>query len=290
MAKPQRAGMGFWDRLVLLVAWMVTCGLVYLLGLYVGKGTQEQRLGLEERIVRLPVISQPPPEGQRPKTESDLTFYETLAAGEHREPYTTREAPPTVAAPSAGEKPPVAPVPAATPAAHPPPATPAAQPHAATPAPVPAVPTRGTPAPAVVPPHPAAAPVTAAQVHPVTTAVPAAPRAVARAVEVPVAIPAAAPPAPPQVGGVVHPVPAPAAHGGGWTVQANPTRSHDEAEAIHRRLRGHGYDANVVRVVRDGDTWYRVQVGRFATSEQATEVMQRLREHEGVSHAFVASE
>jgi hypothetical protein len=30
-------GLRFWDRLVLFVAWTVTCGLVYLLGFYVGK-------------------------------------------------------------------------------------------------------------------------------------------------------------------------------------------------------------------------------------------------------------
>ena len=57
-----------------------------------------------------------------------------------------------------------------------------------------------------------------------------------------------------------------------------------------RRLRSRGYDASVVRVLRDGDTWYRVQVGRFATSSQATDTMQRLREHEGVQHVFVATE
>jgi len=51
----------------------------------------------------------------------------------------------------------------------------------------------------------------------------------------------------------------------------------------------YGYDATLVRVVRDGGTWYRVQVGRFADSGEATETMHRLREHEGVS-AFVASE
>jgi len=86
----------------------------------------------------------------------------------------------------------------------------------------------------------------------------------------------------------VAPAPHPAA--GGWTVLANPTRNRDEADGLLRQLRGRGYDATVVRVVRDGDTWYRVQVGRFATSEQASEVMHRLREHEGVSHVFVASE
>jgi len=45
-----------------------------------------------------------------------------------------------------------------------------------------------------------------------------------------------------------------------------------------------------VRVLRDGDTWYRVLVGHFASAQQATETMQRLRDREGVAHAFVASE
>jgi cell division protein FtsN len=77
---------------------------------------------------------------------------------------------------------------------------------------------------------------------------------------------------------------------GAWTVLANPTQNRDEADALTRQLRGRGYDATLVRVVRDGGTWYRVQVGRFATSDQASETMHRLREHEGVTHAFVASE
>jgi len=77
---------------------------------------------------------------------------------------------------------------------------------------------------------------------------------------------------------------------GGWTVIANPTQNHDEADALMRQLRGRGYDASLVRVARDGGTMYRVVVGRFATSDEASETMHRLREHEGVTHAFVASE
>src|SRR5439155_918672 len=129
MAKPGRAGLGLWDRLVLLLAWGVTCGLVYLLGFYVGKGMQERPLGPEDRLVRLPVTSTPPPEGQRPK-----------------------------------------------------------------------------------------------------------------------------------------------------------------ADPLVHQLRTRGYDASLVRVLRDGDTWYRVLVGHFASAQQATETMQRLRDREGVAHAFVASE
>src|SRR5207244_48506 len=61
--------------------------------------------------------------------------------------------------------------------------------------------------------------------------------------------------------------------GPGWTVLANPTKNREEADGLVRQLRGHGYEATLVRVVRDGDTWYRVQVGRFASPEQATEMM-----------------
>src|SRR5881409_1800129 len=93
MAKPGRAGLGLWDRLVLLLAWGVTCGLVYLLGFYVGKGMQERPLGPEDRLVRLPVVSTPPPAGQRPKAESDLTFYDTLAGSERAVPHPPRRLP-----------------------------------------------------------------------------------------------------------------------------------------------------------------------------------------------------
>ena len=78
MAKPGRVGLGLWDRLVLLLAWGVTCGLVYLLGFYVGKGTQARSLRVEQQVVRLPVTSAPPPEGQRPKTEPEFGFYDKL--------------------------------------------------------------------------------------------------------------------------------------------------------------------------------------------------------------------
>ncbi|HJQ85097.1 MAG TPA: hypothetical protein VKA21_13520, partial [Candidatus Binatia bacterium] len=61
----ERGGLGFWDRVVLLSAWGTTCGLVYLLGFYVGRGTQERQLGTDDHVVRLPVTSRVPAEGQR---------------------------------------------------------------------------------------------------------------------------------------------------------------------------------------------------------------------------------
>jgi len=84
--------------------------------------------------------------------------------------------------------------------------------------------------------------------------------------------------------------PPPASGRGTWSVQAAPTRSRDDAEALLKRLRGRGYDASIVEVPRDGATWYRIRVGRYASAGQATEAMQRLRDQEGVSHVFVASE
>jgi len=231
MAKERRTGLGLLDRLILFVAWVATCGLVYVLGLYVGKGMQERRLGLEERVVRLPVTSAPPPEGQHPKTDNDLTFYDTLVPGER--------------------------------GGRPAPATPSTT--------MPSTAARAVPpsAPIVVPAP--ARPTTAAPPSPPAThqvARPAAPAVTTAAV--PTTLPAP-----------------PAAPGGGWSVQANPTRSRDEADTLARELHGKGYDAVVVRLPRDGDVWYRVRIGRYATSEQATEVMQRLRDREGV-HAFVA--
>jgi cell division protein FtsN len=81
MGNAPRSGLGFGDRVVLFVAWIVTCGVVYVFGFYVGKGSLGRRDGIEERVVRLPVTAAPPPAGQRPQASDDLTFYETLVSG-----------------------------------------------------------------------------------------------------------------------------------------------------------------------------------------------------------------
>ena len=281
MAKEGRVGLGLWDRLVLFVAWIVTCGLVYVLGFYVGKGTQERSLGSEERIVRLPVTSKPPPEGQRPKADSDFTFYDTLSSGE-RDTGTERPgASPPTTTPRAAQPA----TPPTTTARATPPATQAPGPRAGQ-----VAPPSTTPRAAAAPPPAVAA--VAPAVRPAVASPPAAPTAAPAAH--PGATPPRDPPAPAAAApGALGSAPAPPGSvpaGRGFTVQANPTRSRDEADTLYRQLRGRGYDASIVRVLRDGDTWYRVQVGRFASSEQATETAQRLREHEGVVHAFVASE
>jgi len=356
MAKTVRPGLRLIDRLILLVAWIATCGVVYLMGFYLGKGTQEGRLKLEERVVRLPVTSAPPPEGQRPNRSGDLSFYEQLLSGGRSG--SEGGAPAPKAPPSAAGGPGVAAPPPAHPGAvpAPPPALPAAPgASAGTPAPAavpaPAVAPAGAPAPAaakaVVPPvpppagakavAPPAAPVAArpAVAAPSVVAVPARPvpppaapastpakpappptAAVAPLASAPIA--PASPPAPPGGAGqlpaehaaplptwppparpapvasppvaTAMPPPPPAPRAGSWTVEANPTRDRAEAEVLQKRLRTRGYDSTLVRVLRDGETWYRLHVGSYGSQEQAAEVMRKLRDSEGVAHAFVASE
>jgi cell division protein FtsN len=82
----------------------------------------------------------------------------------------------------------------------------------------------------------------------------------------------------------------PANPNGRWTVEVSPTLNRLELEALRARLSDKGYDARVVTVRRDGNTWYRLRVGRYNSSAQATQVMRTLRENEGVAHAFVASQ
>jgi septal ring-binding cell division protein DamX len=274
-------GLRLWDRLILFVAWVVTCGLVYLLGFYVGKGVQERRLDTEERIVRLPVTGAPPQAGQRPK--SDLTFYDTLAKSADRPASPTPEPAPAPKAPT-GTLPPRA----AAPPTVPPPPTPSATTQPA-PRPTTTLPPRAAAPPATPPPR---APMPAEPQVMKQTPVPASPPP-ARPAERATPTPVTPPPARTERATPVEPAPRaepPTAGGRGtWTVQASPTRSREGADALLKRLRSRGYEASIVEVPRDGATWYRIRVGRYASAGQATEVMQRLRDEEGV-HVFVASE
>ena len=80
-----------------------------------------------------------------------------------------------------------------------------------------------------------------------------------------------------------------AAANGRWTVYANPTRDLLAAEHERAALRAKGYAAEVVTLKRDGDMWYRIRVGRYATQAQAEEAARRLRS-DGSVHGFVQSE
>jgi cell division protein FtsN len=260
MAKPPRPTLRLIDRLLLLVAWLATCGVVYVFGYYVGRGTPDRHAAMEERAVRLPVTSTPPPEGQRPKEAKDFpSFYQALPAGER--PIDVARGTP-VTAPGADTKPPAT----ATPTAQLPRLT-------STLPPVPATTTTSLPrlAPPTTLPRPVP-PTTLPRPSPTTT--------------LPRPAPTATPP-PPATPPTT--VPRTSARGS-FTVEASPTRSRSEAESMLAALRRRGYDATLVEVERDGDTWYRLRVGRYATSEQATDAMRRLRDVEGMTHVFVAAE
>lgn len=74
----------------------------------------------------------------------------------------------------------------------------------------------------------------------------------------------------------------------GWTVQVTATTDVTEARALVQRLRARGYDAYLVQAPsREGATWYRVRVGRFASREEARQWEARLKREAGLSGAFV---
>jgi cell division protein FtsN len=70
----------------------------------------------------------------------------------------------------------------------------------------------------------------------------------------------------------------------------SPTRDRFEAERRRASLAAQGYDTAVVRMQRDGDTWYRVRVGRYPDKSRADSARQELRDRFGVDHAFVLEE
>jgi cell division protein FtsN len=225
------------QRVLLLAAWLVSCGFVYVLGVYLGKGLRGGSGEIGPRValpVEITEPSPPPAEAQAP-----LTFYDVLGAH--------KGGPPAAAT------------------------APTAQPSTLTEEKLPPsgasrVPTAELSPDASKVVGPAAVPV-------------AAPPQVAVAPSPPVASPtqASAPAMPAQ------------AADGRWTVYASPTRDRLAVDHERAALRAKGYPADVVTLRRDGDTWYRVRVGRYATQSQAEEASRRLRS-DGVGHAFVQSE
>jgi cell division septation protein DedD len=69
----------FTSVLLLAAATLVASGVVFLLGIYVGKGIVESRMAQEARVVRLPV---PTPGAAGKSDEVDVTFWDKLAKGE----------------------------------------------------------------------------------------------------------------------------------------------------------------------------------------------------------------
>jgi cell division protein FtsN len=234
----ERGGLGLGQRLVLLGAWLVSSGFIYVLGVYVGKGMRGGSADITPRVALPVAAAEPEPASGPPDVQSPLTFYDVLGA---------RDGGGTATPP------------------------PAAKPSVAAPAAAPSGPSEQR---LDVPPEPRA--LAAAPSGLPGDAAPA-PSSPAQAPSAPAA--SSSPPI----------APLPVAADGRWTVYANPTQDRLAVEHERAALRAKGYPAEVVTLRRDGDVWYRIRVGRYATETQAAEASRRLRA-DGAGHAFVQSE
>ena len=75
-----------------------------------------------------------------------------------------------------------------------------------------------------------------------------------------------------------------------WSVQISAAPAKDIADALVQRLKGNGYDGYVVQAEVNGQTYYRVRVGRFDTREEAESVRQSLARQEGYRDAYLTGD
>ena len=250
---------------------------VFLLGIYAGRGLGDRRPDAGERIVRLPVA---PAVEQTPAAGDGLTFYDTLGRpGGVAKPGARDGEPRPVVQPPADV---VAQAPAAERVPERKPEPPADEPDDEAPpseravAPKPEAPAKQEPPTRVAteePRQPAAAPSPATQKAERAPAPPSTARVAVALAPNAVATPAV------RTGAR-----------GDWSVQVSATRDPRTADAILRRLKTKGYEAFVLKVRRRGETFYRVRVGHYASLEEAQQVVTRLRREPGVPEAFVASD
>ena len=250
-----------------------TAGLfvVFLLGIYAGRGLAERRVDEGHQIVRMAI---PPAAEQTPGAEDGLTFYDTLggqrpAKGEGR-----------------AERPAVAPAPEDVPPAPPPhehakPAEPAPVAKPAEPEPT----VKGEKVEKAEKSEKVEVAAKAPEPPPQAKREPAPASTPGRAERSPSA------PSTARVAVALAPTPVTrTGTKGDWSVQVSATRDPRTADGVLRRLKGKGYDAFILKVRRRGETFYRVRVGHYASLEDAQQVVSRLRREPGVPEAFVASD
>lgn len=250
-----------------------TAGLfvVFLLGLYAGRGMVDRRGDGGEQIVRLPA----PAIEQTPGTEDGLTFYDTLGTDGRLAKADGRANDRHAAAPADD-------VPEAVPAETKPVAK-AAEPAAAAKPVEPEIVAKTEKPAKPEPPAKAEAPVKIAKeevVRPASAPSPAAKPVPPSTARVAVALAPATVPTPALRTGAK----------GDWSVQVSATRDPRTADTVLKRLRTKGYDAFILKVRRRGETFYRVRVGHYGSLEEAQQVVSRLRREPGVPEAFVASD
>jgi len=75
-----------------------------------------------------------------------------------------------------------------------------------------------------------------------------------------------------------------------WKVQVEATSREEVAQEIAKSLRAQGYASSVSKVQREGEVLYRVRVGKFATQEEAVAAIGRFRRDGKFSQAYPVSE
>jgi DedD protein len=74
-----------------------------------------------------------------------------------------------------------------------------------------------------------------------------------------------------------------------WRAQVNAFPDERSAKLIVDRLKNKGYNAYVSEAQNRGKTWYRVNVGKFSTRDEADKMVELLRAKENFPKAFAAS-
>jgi cell division septation protein DedD len=75
-----------------------------------------------------------------------------------------------------------------------------------------------------------------------------------------------------------------------WKVQVEATSREEVAQEIARSLRAQGYAPSVSKVQKEGEVLYRIRVGKFATQEEAVAAIGRFRRDGKFSQAYPVSE
>jgi DedD protein len=77
--------------------------------------------------------------------------------------------------------------------------------------------------------------------------------------------------------------------GQAWRAQVNAFPEENSAKLIVDRLKNKGYNAYVTAVENRGKTWYRVNVGKYSSRDEADKMVELLRNKENYPKAFAAS-
>ena len=75
-----------------------------------------------------------------------------------------------------------------------------------------------------------------------------------------------------------------------WKVQVEATSREEVAQEIAKSLRAQGYAPSISKVQKEGEVLYRIRVGKFATQEEAVAAISRFRRDGKFSQAYPVSE